>query len=160
MTRRPIAPPSQLTLTPSQPEQVASQPAVEPVTVATQSAPLAVREVLGFPIRWLLELPLPTSLLCSVAHEGGLVLLATGLAAPVPTAMPAFVGPEISALALAAEHDRATHVTMRAWIAKKPDWRLTSIEALGKLGHKVEPLGWSTGQVLRALGLQLDEVWL
>src|SRR3954468_10754616 len=122
------------------------------------SLPIAVVEVLGFPIRLLLDLPLPTSLMCSIA--GGCVLLSTSPAAPVPSAMPAFVGPEILALALAAEHDRARDAQMQAWIAKKPDWRLPSLEAIGRLGHKVEPRGWSTGQVLHALGLQLDEVWV
>lgn len=120
---------------------------------------IAVREVLGLPIRLLREMPLPTTLVCSFAHEDGCVLLATASPASVPGDPPApvFVGPEVDALALAAEHGRAT---MRAWCAKKPAWRLTSVEAIGKLGHRVDPLGWTTEQVLWALGLRLDEVWL
>src|SRR5262245_8453858 len=152
MSRRQLVPPRQLAETTPAP--------VTYVPCVTPPVPLMVAEVLGFPIRWLLDLPLPTSLMCSLPHEGGLVLLATGSAAPVPSAVPAFVGPEILALALAAEHDRGTPATMAAWVAKKPSWRLTTIEAIGRLGYEVKPLGWSTGQVLRALGLTLDEVWL
>lgn len=123
---------------------------------------LAVREVLGFPIRLLRGLPLPTTLICSFAHEGGCVVLATASPASVPgdPPAPAFVGPEVDALALAAEHDRATYATLHAWCAKKPAWTLTPIEAIGIQGQRPGPRHWTTGQVLRALGLQLDEVWL
>ena len=126
---------------------------------------LAVREVLGFPIRLLRDLPLATTLVCSFAHEGGCVVLATVSPPSVPGDPPApvFVGPEVDALALAAEHGRAYAATLRSWCTKrleKPDWRLTSLEALGRLGHPTPPLGWTTEQVLRALGLRLDEVRL
>ena len=129
------------------------------------SLPLAVREVLGLPIRLLRAMPLPTTLVCSFAHGGGCVVLATVPPPSVPGDPPApvFVGPELDALALAAEHGRAYAATLRGWCekrAKMPDWRLTSLEALGKLGHPTPPLGWTTAQVLRALGLQLDEVRL
>jgi len=122
---------------------------------------LAVTEVLGLQIRLLRQMPLPSTLLCSFAHGGGRVALCTESLPAVlgdpPT--PAFVGPEVDALALAAEHDRACEATVRAWCAKKPGWRLTGREAIGSLGHAVAPLGWTTGQVLAGLGLRLDEVW-
>jgi hypothetical protein len=146
---------------------------------AAELAPIAVREVLGFPIRLLKGLPLNTTLVCSFTDGPGRVALCAQSTQPLPEtlfarfahggggqlagpppALVAFVGPEVHALALAAEHDRATAVTMHAWCAKKPGWTLTPIEAIGKLGYKVEPLGWSVEQVLRPLGLQLDEVWL
>jgi hypothetical protein len=124
---------------------------------------LAVREVLGFPIRWLRVLPLPSTLVCSFAHGAGRVVLATSSlpeVAPGDPPAPGFVGPEVDALALAAEHERACEATVREWCAKKPGWRLTRIEAIGSLGHKCEALGWCTGRVLAALGLHLDEVWV
>jgi hypothetical protein len=131
---------------------------------APSTEPLAVAEVLGFPIRWLRALPLPSTLVCSFAHEGGRVVLATasghGVVGLGDPPAPVFVGPEVDALALAAEHDRACEATLRDWCTKKPDWRLTSIEAIGKLGHRVEPLDWTTERVLGALGLRLDEVWV
>jgi len=125
--------------------------------------PLAVVEVLELPIRLLREMPLPSALVCSFAHEGGRVVLATALLPAVASGdppAPVFVGPEVDALALAAEHERANEATVRAWCARKPAWRLTRIEAIGKLGYAVEPLGWTTERVLAALGLRLDEVWL
>lgn len=160
MTRRSLLPPSRL-----RPKSTELCTAVDSgaLELAQPARSRMVEEVLGLPIRLLQEMPLASSLLCSFAHEGGRVVLAT---ASLPASAlgdppaPAFVGPEVHALALAAEHERAGAATMRAWCAKKPDWRLTSIEAIGKLGHKVEPLGWSTERVLWALGLRLDEVWL
>jgi len=150
---------------------------VEPVVPVTppvvappsEDVAVAVAEVLGFPIRWLAALPVPSSLLCSfVADPGESVVLRTSGAAPSGGAgltlpVPAFVGPEVAALVLAAEHDRARAATLRGWVARKvgtPAWRLTSREAIGTLGHTVEPLGWTTQRVLSALGLRLDEVWL
>ena len=158
MTRRSFAPPAPIALPSDVPRLSTSSRGDEPGPVAS----LAVREVLDFPIRLLRELPLPTTLLCSFAHEGGCVVLATAPPSTVPGDPPApvFVGPEVDALALAAEHDRARAATLKAWCAKKPDWRLTSIEAIGKLGQHVEPMHWTTAQVLRALGLRLDEVRL
>lgn len=141
---------------------------VEPATPTVAASPavdVAVAEVLEFPIRWLRQLPLPSSLRCSFADGGGCVLLCTSVASRAPgvtdpPCAPAFVGPEVDALALAAEHDRATP---RQWVARKladPTWRLTSREVGGGLAGHPQPLGWTTQRVLRALGLRLDEVWL
>jgi len=139
------------------PPPVLAGPATQDVDVA-----LAVREVLGFPIRWLRALPLPSALGCSfVAHEGGRVWLCTA-PIPVPGAdppAPVFVGPEVDALATAAEYGRATAATLRGWCARKAGgaaWRLTPTEALGALAHPAPPLGWTVGQVLWALGLRLE----
>lgn len=125
---------------------------------------VAVAEVLSFPVRGLRDLPLPSTLLCSFAHGGGRVALRTGASSPpVPQddpPVPAFVGPEVDALALAAEHDRAHEATLRGWLERKPEWRLTQREAIGGLPHQPPALGWTTGQVLHVLGLRLDEVWL
>jgi len=164
------------------PSDFVTRSAVEPVApvtppvVATPTPPapppsvdIAVAEVLGFPIRWLAALPVPSSLLCSfVADPGESVVLRTSGTAPsggagLTLSVPAFVGPEVAALALAAEHDRARAATLRGWLRRKagtPAWRLTPREAIGTLGHAVEPLGWTTGRVLATLGLRLDEVWL
>lgn len=130
-------------------------PAVEP----SVSVPVAVAEVLELPIRLLRSMPLATTLACSFAHGGGRVVLATAtpcLSLGDPPA-PAFVGPEVDALALAAEHDRAQ---LREWCELKPRFRLTLVEVRYGLGFRPEPLGWTTERVLWALGLRLDEVWL
>jgi hypothetical protein len=173
MTRRRFDAPGQFALpsdAPTSPAPATPLPVqVSEVVVAGQvvwQAPppvvqLAVREVLGFPIRWLRALPLPTSLLCTFRHEGGRVVLATATpSVPGDPPAPAFVGPELDALALAAEHDRACEATVLAWCARKPAWRLTRMEAIGGLAHQCDPLGWTTERVLGVLGLQLDEVWV
>jgi hypothetical protein len=175
MSRRrfPPAPPEPSATDLGSPQSTAVDKPVERVPAASTALSLCVREVLGFPIRLLRDLPLPTSLVCSFAsgpgrvvlhatavvpsnfaHEGGEPVAATD---PPEQSLAVFVGPEVTALALAAEHDRAC---LRAWCARKPDWRLTTIEAIGTIGARVEPRHWTTGQVLHALGLRLDEVWL
>jgi hypothetical protein len=151
--------------------------AAEPVAQATPpsatyvppaEAPLAVREVLGFPARLLFELPLATTLLCSCgdgdAHGGGrLVVTASGASSLAQAAVqaPAFVGREWFALTLAAERERASSAVLAEWCARKvaePAWRLTVGEALGGLAGVAKELHWSVGQVLRAFGVRLDDV--
>jgi hypothetical protein len=120
--------------------------------------PVPVAEVLALPMRLLRLMPLPCMLACSFAHGGGRVVLATATPSPgLDVPAPVFVGPEVDALALAAEHDRAS---MRAWCERKPEWRLTRTEVVAGLGFRPEALGWTTERVLWALGLRLDEVWL
>jgi len=159
MKRRPAPAPRDLLTLPHVVEVPAAVPEVQP------ELPVAVTEVLGFPIRWLAALPVPSSLLCSFADGGGRVVLRASAASPVRDIDPpvlAFVGPEVAALALAAEHDRAKAATLRGWLRRKveqPAWRLTSLEAVGGLGHPIAPAGWATGRVLWTLGLRLDEVW-
>lgn len=157
MSRRKLPSPARI-----RPAESLQQPLFTEPGGYVDSAPIAVREVLGLPIRLLREMPLASTLVCSFAHEGGRVFLATASPASVPgdPPAPAFVGPEVDALALAAEHERANSTTMRAWCAKKPEWSLTTIEAIGIRGKRPAPLGWSVEQVLRALGLRLDEVRL
>lgn len=167
MTRRALPAPGRRESSPD-PIELSTSPrghVDDVVRPADEVLALAVREVLGLPIRLLRGMPLPTTLVCSFAHEGGCVVLAAAPPSSVPGDPPApvFVGPEVDALALAAEHGRAYAATLRGWCAKRaqmPDWRLTSIEALGRLGHPTPPLHWTTEQVLRALGLRLDEVRL
>jgi hypothetical protein len=153
-------------LSPTRRPKVTQPPDVvepSPVVAELPAVDVAVAEVLGFPIRWLRELPLPSTLACSFAHEGGRQVLLCTASPPAQAdpSVPVFVGPEVDALTLAAEHERASAATLSGWLAKKPGgWRLTRIEALGAVAHATPPLGWTTGQVLRALGLRLDEVWL
>lgn len=156
MSRRRFPAPVQLGPTPD-PEWIAQTLRPDP------PASVAVAEVLGFSIRWLRELPLPSALVCHFADGGGCVVLATAHCAPVPPGdppAPTLVGPEVDALALGVEHDRVHEALLRGWLTRKPDWGLTAREAIGSLGCATPPLGWTTGRVLRALGLRLDEVWV
>jgi hypothetical protein len=123
---------------------------------------VAIREVLGTQQRWLTDLPLATTLLVST-HEGGHLILTTSraaLAAAQSARVPAFVGPEISALALAAEHDRASPAVLEAWCAEKlrePGFRLTPQVAVD-VSERRAPQGWTVGEVLRAFGARLEAV--
>lgn len=158
MTRRKLLAPHRPALVDSQATLV-----VAPVGSVGSTA-FAVAEVLELPIRLLRSMPLPSSLVCSFAREDGRVVLAT-VSPPSPwpgdPPTPVFAGPEVDALALAAEHGRAYEATLRAWCAKRAqmaDWRLTTAEVLGHIGFRPEPLGWTTARVLAALGLRLEEV--
>lgn len=121
-------------------------------------------EVLGFDARLLGSLPLPTTLVCSLVHGGGR-LVVTVPGAPlsgVPAGQAAvFVGVELEHLTLAAELGRATHVELVQWHAWKladRHWRLDLHEALGGLPGTYPPRGWTIGQVFRAYRIRLDEV--
>lgn len=133
---------------------------IQPAAVTAPPEPAAawLVEVTEFPIRWLQSLPEPTTLVCTAF--GVDVLLAPELTSYAYT----FAGPEVDALALAAEHDRAAPPTLYAWLERKaaqPGWRLTSREAIGGLAGGLPPaLGWPTRTVLHRLGLTLREVWL
>jgi len=127
---------------------------------------IAIREILGFYPRLLADLPLSAALLCGRAHGAGHFLLTTSrvaLGAAQAAQVPAFVGGEISALALAAEHERANPAALEAWCARKlaePEWRLTPVLALD-LPHEpslFSPRGWPFGRVLRAFGAELVAV--
>jgi hypothetical protein len=75
---------------------------------------------------------------------------------------PTFTGTELAAMALAAEHDRASPAALAQWCEHKagagPGWRLTAAEALGPVAGRFEPRGWPIGRVLAAYGLALVEV--
>jgi len=154
MTRRVRVSP--MTIAPPPPE---AAPLKQPSASPAPELSIAVREVLGLPALLLCELPLPSALLCRT-HAGGHAVLASSSAAPV-VAAPAFVGPELSALLIATEHDRANWAVLGDWCERKaadPLWRLTSLEALGGFGYPPAPRNWTWARVLRALGLQLEEV--
>lgn len=149
---------------PAAPPGLAPAPA-GPRDVDVPAAAGAVLEVLGFPFRTLLALPLPSALVCRVRRSGLRLGLRTSGAAPSPPDGAAFVGPELLALALAAEQGRAPSATVEGWCARKqsqPGWRLTTQESLAGLANAatVAELGWSTEQVLSASGLELVEVLL
>lgn len=134
-------------------------PAAEPV----QAEPsVAIRELLGFQQRWVTDLPLAATLLVST-HEGGRLLLTssrTAFAAAQAAQVPAFVGAEVAALALAAEHGRASPAALAAWCAEKlrePGFRLTPLVAVDLPERRAEQ-GWTVKQVLRAFGAQLVAV--
>ena len=127
------------------------------------------REVLSLDARLFGSLPLPTTLVCSLVHADGRVVV-TGPKAPlsgIPAGLASvFVGLEWDALTLGAEHGRATHVELAQWHAWKladRHWKLDLREAMGGLSGSallgtVQPHGWTIGQVFRAVGIRLDEV--
>lgn len=150
-------------------EDTAAQPTASSDPIAdteleqpTQS--VAMQEVLGCPARWIADLPLATTLLASRAHGGGRLLLTTSRAAHAAAQsaqVPAFVGSEITALARAAEHDRATAQVLEGWCAAKladPSFRLTPELAVDLPSGLKPHRNWTVGQVLRAYGAELVQV--
>lgn len=124
----------------------------------------ALGEVLGLEARLLGALPLPTTLVCSLVHGTGRVVV-TVKNAPLSGVQAGqaavFVGLEVDALVWAAELGRATHVQLAQWHAWKladRRWRLELDEALGGLRGTYPVRGWTVGQVFRATGIRLDEV--
>lgn len=147
--------------------KVVAPPAAAETNAAPQLSPnarsVAIREVLGFQHSWVAELPVATTLLIST-REGGRLLLTTSrtaYCAALEAQVPAFVGSEISAMALAAEHDRASPAALAAWCAEKlrePGFRVTERNALDIAEPRRPEQGWSVAQVLRAYGAELREV--
>lgn len=134
---------------------------IDPLIPALRPLPIQLHEVLGFNARYLAALPLPATLLCSQAHGGERLALQTAASAPEVAGALAFVGPELAALILAAENERANAAVLAIWCARKAAearWRLTQVEAIGGLGEKPAPRGWAVERVLWALGLRLEEV--
>jgi hypothetical protein len=82
------------------------------------------------------------------------------LAAAQEAQVPAFVGTEITALALAAEHDRASPAALEGWCAEKlrqPGFRVTPQIAVDVTERQPEQ-GWVVERVLRAFGARLEAV--
>jgi hypothetical protein len=127
---------------------------------------VALGEVLGLDARLFGSLPLPTTLVCSLVHADGRLVLTMPRApqSGIPAGQASvFVAGELEPMALGAERGRATHVELAQWHAWKladRHWRLDASEALGGLPGPHLPRGWTLGQVFRALGLRLDEVRL
>jgi hypothetical protein len=74
---------------------------------------------------------------------------------------PTFTGRELAALALAAEHGRASPSVFSQWCERKrgTQWRLDPSEALGAVPGRFESLGAVTvGQTLAAFGVVLCAV--
>lgn len=151
----------------AEPELVANAaPAAEPEPT-TQTVPVvvsqAVRELLEFPARLIAGLPLGTTLRCA-RSTGEPITVTTSRSAYEASrvaGLPTFSGSELAALALAAEHDRASPAVFERWCATKasdPAWKLSAEAAIGGAVGRFEPLGWPLGQVLRLFGLELRAV--
>lgn len=113
----------------------------------------AMREVRGFPARYLGALPLPTTLVLDVPDVDGPVTVATH--ARSGPAM--FDAAEWLAIVDAAESNRAWPADLAAWCERKRSdrgWRLTAAEALGPVRAE-PPTGWTVGRVLGRLGAEL-----
>jgi len=125
----------------------------EALTLCTApSDPIAVREVLSLPARLLGELPASATLVCEHIDAGRVVLTTSQLvhAASVGS-WPTFTGRELAALALAAEHDRASAEVFAVWCERKRgarSWRLSADEAVGAVTGVFASRGWSIGRVL------------
>lgn len=139
-------------------------PRLQPMAPDELDVPTAVREVLGYPLRLLSGLPLPSTLLCRREGAPGawqLVVLTTSRTAYVAArerGVAAFVGGEFELLALSTEHDRAPPVEVSKWLDRKvadPDWRLAGGSAIGQLAERPRSRGWTVAAVLRALDMQL-----
>lgn len=134
------------------------------MTAEVVSRRRSLHEVLGLGARLLGALPLPTTLVCSLVHADGRLVVTVPNAplSGVPAGQAAvFVGVELEHLTLAAELGRATHVELAQWHAWKladRHWRLDVHEALGGLPGTHAQRGWTIGQVFRATGVRLDEV--
>lgn len=156
----------QLSLTVDAPEPTACPP--RPVTSQPEpSQAVAIAEVLVIPTRLLPRMPSATSLACRANRLS---------ASPRPCAVttsraaytayrgwrvPVFTGDELVALALAAEHDRASSAVLTDWLDRKSadqSWSLTAREALGPVFGRFEARGWTLGQVLAAYDLDLCAV--
>lgn len=132
-------------------------------TSSNTAAPLAVAAPLGasdiamhevglLPARLLGDLPAPTTCVCATV-DGAPVVLTTSAAvyAEVARSVPTFVGREVAALALAAEHERASAAVFAQWCERKRDshrWRLGADEAIGRVPGVFMPRGWSLARVL------------
>lgn len=134
-----------------------------PGGLGTVVASVAVREVLGYPMRLISELPDASSLMCSSEH--GSVCFTTARATYAwarGEGIPVFTGDEMRTLAHAVENDRVGPATFARWIARKRDsggWKLEPREAFGgEVYGTTAPQGWPVGRVLRAIGLELDAV--
>lgn len=136
-----------------------------PAELAAEPRPapsLAVQEMLSFQQHWIADLPIATTLRVST-HGGGCLLLTTSraaLAAALEAQVPAFVGTEITAMALAAEHGRASPAALEAWCAEKlrePGFRVTAQIAVD-LPERQPEQGWVVERVLRTFGARLEAV--
>jgi len=147
-------------------------PAPAPLAAGPES--VAVAEVLSFCPRLLSSLPAPCTLVCACAVPGraapplggpvGAIVFTTSqpVYVSVSATWPVFTGTELAAMALAAEHDRASPAALGEWCDRKAAtrgaWRLTAAEALGPVAGRFEPRGFTIGRVLGWYGLVLVEV--
>jgi hypothetical protein len=131
---------------------------VEVVTADAPALPLAMREVLSLPARLISELPRATTLLLS---DGTLITTSKAVyEAARKVRDVVFMGIELRALALAADHERASPAVWKLWRARKADdsaWKLSAAHALGGAGSP-EPKGSTLARVLRCYGVELFDV--
>jgi hypothetical protein len=128
--------------------------------------PIAVTEALTVPCDHFGEYDYPTTLWCRL--RGGRDLFAVTWSRAQYEGLRATGGlvlgpPELMALCLAAENDRASHVTLRAWLAElraHPSLPLTASKALGGLSAVDVPSSprMPLGRVLWLWGAELLSV--
>jgi len=124
--------------------------------------PIALREVLGFEARLLLELPAATTLVCRTTRTEQTVVVTNAravYAAARARDLPAIVGGEWAALVRSTEQDRVWPADVEQLIERKlkqPDVRIRFFDR--DLIGTVEPEHWTTARVLRRVGLELLDV--
>jgi len=144
----------------------AAAPAAAPSAAAVPlHAPAALRifELGELPARFLASLPAPWAAVGRHPTAAAPIVLTTSkpaYAAARARRWPVFVGRELLALALAAQHERLVGTDLPDWCARKaqaPEWKLTPQVALGlgPAGARLELGDVTVAEMLRAADLEL-----
>lgn len=135
--------------------------------LAERALNIVAREFLELPVRLLVALPLSTTALCRAEGVEVPIVITTAQKAYVAARKrrwPVFLGSELAAIALAAEHGRLVPVDLVRWCDRKaedPGWKLTEAAAHGLgevVGRSLASRGWKFGSVLRAASVEVLDV--
>jgi hypothetical protein len=134
-----------------------------PAAAVLPANDVAVSEVLGFCPRLLSALPLPTTLVCvrgnGARREQVVITTSQAVYAAAARSWPTFTGRELAAMALAAEHERASPSAFVEWCDRKRrggGWQLDEHAALGAVPGRFNVRNTTTiGRTLAAYGCVL-----
>lgn len=125
---------------------------------------VAIAELLAFDARLIPKLPTPVSLVLARSH-GALAVVTTSRSAYTAAqaaGISTYLGGEIEALCLAAEHERASPAEFERWCrlkASDPVFRVTPQLVGGPLGYPIGPRGWPLWRVLHVYEVSLLAVY-
>lgn len=128
------------------------------------AASLAMREVLQLPPLWITQLPLATTLRCTLANGDAFDVTTSREHYMRQRAAAAIVltGRELGALAIGAENDRASAAWLASWLAAKRADAASTLDpatALGGIADATTPaVRWPLSRVLHAWQLTLTAV--